>query len=227
MMKKILLAIIITATLFLPNLQAQDNIKYGFKAGLNVSDWGGDAAATITDLVSLTNVFETNPNFGFHVGSFMEIPVGGGLVIEPALLYSQKGIKVKGRLPESLPGIIDLLNVNATITNRAHYIDMPIVAKYYVNEGFNIFAGPQLSYLASNKLNVEAGALGFNVLNQALDINEGFRKLDVAMTAGLGYKLPNGFSLSASYDFGLTSLDDRNSFDVFNRVAKVSVGYMF
>ena len=225
-MKKILFAILITTTLFLPNLQAQE-IKYGFRAGLNVSDWAGDAAATIEDLVSLTDVFETKSNIGFHVGSYLEIPVGERLVIEPALLYSQKGIRVEGRLPEDLPGILDILNVNATVTNRAHYIDMPVIARYYLNEGFNIFGGPQISYLASNKLNVEAGALGFNVLNQALDINEGFRKVDVGLTAGLGYKLPGGVNISASYDFGLTSLDDRSNFDAYNRTAKVSVGYTF
>ena len=225
-MKKILFSILITAILFLPKLQAQD-IKYGFRAGLNVSDWAGDAAATIEDIVSLTDVFDVRSNVGFHVGSYLEIPVGNNWVIEPALLYSQKGISVKGRLPENLPWILEILNIDATVTNRAHYIDMPVIARYYVGEGLNIFGGPQISYLASNKLNIEAGALGFNVLNETLDINEGFRRVDVGLTAGLGYKLASGLNISASYDFGLASLDDQNNFDVYNRVARLSVGYTF
>lgn len=225
-MKKILFATVISTMLFLPKLQAQE-IKYGFRAGLNISDWAGDAAATIEDAVSLTEMFDTRSNTGFHVGSYLEIPVGNRLVIEPALLYSRKGIRVEGRLPENLPGIFDLLNVNATVTNRAHYIDMPLMARFYVGEGLNLFGGPQVSYLISNRLNVEAGALGFNVLNEVLDIDEGFRKFDVGLTAGLGYQFANGLHINASYDFGLTSLDDQNRFDVHNRVAKVSVGYTF
>ena len=225
-MKKILFATLITTLLYLPNLQAQE-IKYGIRAGLNVSDWSGDAAATIENAVSLTVVFETRSNVGFHLGSYFEIPVGDRLIIEPALVYSQKGINLKGRLPENLPGIFDLLNVNATITNKAHYIDLPVIARYNIGHGFNIFGGPQVSYLVSNRLNVEAGALGFNVLNEALDIDEGFRKVDVGLTAGLGYSFPGGVNISAGYDFGLTSLDDRNNFDVYNRVAKISVGYTF
>lgn len=225
-MKKILFTILTITLISLPKLKAQE-IKYGIKGGLNVSDWRGQAAGTITDILNLTNVFETNVKPGFHLGTFLEIPVGDRMTIEPGIYYSQKGIEVEGRLPENLPGIIEVLNVNATITNKAHYIDIPVLAKFYVSEGFNVFAGTQLSYLVDNQLHVKASALGFNVLNRDLDINAGFRKLDVGLVVGAGYKFANGVSLSSSYDFGLTSLDERNNFDVYNQVAKVSVGYTF
>jgi len=96
-----------------------------------------------------------------------------------------------------------------------------------VGEGFHFFVGPQLSYLLSNKVQTEAGALGFKVLNQEWDMKGGFRELDLALTGGIGYRFTSGFNISAGYDYGLNTIDQNGSFDTFNRVAKASIGYTF
>lgn len=161
---------------------------------------------------------------GFHVGGYVTIPVIPGFEIEPGLQYSQKGTKLTGKLP--IDGV-DFLNANLTITNKAEYIDVPVLARVYVGEGFNIFAGPQVSYLVSNKVKAEAGALGFNALNREWDMKSGFRNMDVAVTGGLGYRFTNGFNISAGYDYGLNTIDSNGSFETYNRVIKASLGYTF
>ncbi len=225
-MKKILFTILAITMISVAQLGAQE-VKFGIKGGLNLADWRGQAASTITDVLNLTNVLETQIKPGFHVGSFVNIPVGENVVIEPGLYYSQKGIEVRADLPNNLPGIVEVLNIEGVVRNKAHYIDMPIVVKYFPTQGFNVFAGTQLSYLVENTLNVQASALGFNIVNQDIDINAGFRKFDVALVAGVGYQFANGINIGASYDLGLTSLDERGNFDVFNQVGKISVGYTF
>ncbi len=225
-MKKILFTILAITMISFTKIEAQE-VKFGIKGGLNLADWRGQAASTISDVLNLTNVLETQIKPGFHLGSFVNIPVGNNVIIEPGLYYSQKGIEVRADLPNSLPGIVEILNIEGTVKNKAHYIDMPILVKFFPTEGFNVFAGTQFSYLVENKINVQAGAFGIDVVNRDIDINAGFRKFDVAMVAGLGYQFTNGISINGSFDLGLTSLDDRGNFDAYNQVGKISIGYTF
>lgn len=220
-MKKIVYATFAVVLFFAADVQAQ-NITGGIKAGLNLTDWRGDAKESFTDLLEQGNFAETQMKTGFHAGGYLVIPLGRKFVFEPALLYSQKGMKLTQTLSENT-----FLNVRAEITTQSHYLDLPLIAKYYVVEGFHVFAGPQLSYLIDNEMKAEAGIFGLS-LEEKFDINRGFRKFDVGLTGGLGYQFENGVNLGVSYDHGLTSLDEGSGdLDIFNRAIKFSVGYTF
>ncbi|MFD3001580.1 porin family protein [Pontibacter toksunensis] len=203
----------------------QSKVSFGIRAGVNLADWEGETMQSVQDLVDMSGgSFSQQMRTGFYAGGYVSIPILPGLEIEPGLQYSQKGTVLTGKIPLEQ---VEFLNTNVTITNKAEYLDMPVLAKVYVGEGFHIFAGPQVSYLLSNKVKAEAGALGFKALNQEFDMKSGFREFDVALTGGLGYKFTNGFNVSAGYDYGLNSIDDNGSFDTFNRVVKASVGFTF
>lgn len=203
----------------------QSTVSFGIRAGLNLADWEGETMQSVQDLVDMSGgSVSQQMRTGFHAGGYVSIPILPGFEIEPGLQYSQKGTVLTGKIPLEQ---VEFLNTNVTITNKAEYLDMPVLAKVYVGEGFHIFAGPQVSYLLSNKVKAEAGALGFKALNQEFDMKSGFREFDVAVTGGLGYKFTNGFNVSAGYDYGLNSIDDNGSFDTFNRVVKASVGFTF
>ncbi|PRY07352.1 outer membrane protein with beta-barrel domain [Pontibacter ummariensis] len=205
--------------------KAESPVRFGIRAGASLADWNGETMQSVQDLVELTDGSVTQKmREGFHVGGYVSIPVAPGFEIEPGLQYSQKGMVLQGKIPVEQ---VDFLNTTATITNKAEYLDLPVLAKVYVGEGFHIFAGPQVSYLLSNKVQAEAGALGFKALNQEWDMKSGFREVDFAVTGGLGYRFQNGFNLSAGYDYGLNSIDDNGSFDTYNHVVKASIGYTF
>ena len=200
-------------------------VRFGIRAGLNLADWEGETMQNVQDIVDMTNgSFSQQMRPGFHAGGYVTIPVIPGFEIEPGLQYSQKGSVLTGKIPLEQ---VDFLNTNVTITNKAEYLDLPVLAKVYIGEGFHVFAGPQVSYLLSNKVRTQAGAFGFNALNQEFDMKSGIREFDVAVTGGLGYKFTNGINLSAGYDYGLNSIDDKGSFETYNRVVKASVGYTF
>ena len=224
-MKKLIFTLM--ALLAISTITKAQEVKYGIKAGVNVAQWGGDAKSTIKDIVDLAGVLSTEANVGFHAGPFMNIAVNDQLSFETALLISKKGYKIRGKLTEEDGALLNLLNLNVSVTQDSYYIDLPVVAKYKVTEGLSVFGGPQFSYLVSNELDLKAGILGFNVINTQLDIMQNFRKMDVGLSAGVGYDFENGMNISASYDWGLTSLDKNSNFDAFNRVAKVSIGYTF
>lgn len=220
-MKKIVYTTIGILMFFAASVQAQ-NVNAGIKAGVNLADWGGDAKQSFSDVLELSSIAETQMKTGYHVGGYLSIPVGNRLVIEPALLYSTKGMKVVQTLVGN-----SIFNVKAEITDDAHYLDLPVVAKVFIADGFHLYGGPQLSYLISNKLEAEAGVFGFS-LGEDFKLDRGLRKFDIGLAAGLGYQFQNGINLGAGYDYGLTSLDEgAGNFDVFNRVLKFSVGYTF
>ncbi|MDX5436717.1 MAG: PorT family protein, partial [Pontibacter sp.] len=221
----LLLAVVLGMAVTQANAQQKQPVRIGIKAGVNLAEWQGETINTAQDLMEMTSgALNRQLREVFHVGGVVAIPIVPGFEIEPGLLYSQKGMRLTGKIPMEQ---FDFLNAGVTVTNKSEYIDMPILAKVFIGEGFHIFAGPQFSYLLSNKVQVQAGALGLNALNQEWDIKNGFRELDVAATGGIGYRFASGFNVSAGYDYGLTSVDSKDNFETFNRVIKASIGFTF
>ena len=225
-MKKIFLLIAVVLGFIATKVNAQQQpLRFGIRGGANLAEWQGETVNSVQDLIEFTNgSVSRQMREGFHIGGYLAIPVAPGFEIEPGIQYSQKGMRLIGKIPMEEA---DFLNATVTLTNKADFIDVPVLAKVYIGEGFHIFGGPQVSYLVSNKIQAEAGAFGFNALNQEWDMKSGFREFDVAVTGGVGYRFVNGFNISAGYDYGLSSVDANNNFDTFNRVIKASVGFTF
>ena len=93
--------------------------------------------------------------------------------------------------------------------------------------GFQIFAGPQISYLVNADLRTTAGVLGFNLLNTTLTATNQFNRIDFAVTAGVGYKFSNGVNVTAGYDYGLSKADANQNLKSYNRALKVGIGMSF
>ncbi|MDX5437708.1 MAG: PorT family protein, partial [Pontibacter sp.] len=105
-------------------------LRFGIKAGVNLADWEGETMQSVQDLIDLSaGAASKEMRTGFHVGGYLSIPVAPGFEIEPGLQYSQKGVVLKGKIPLEQ---YDFLNANVTLTNKAEYIDLPVVAKVYV-----------------------------------------------------------------------------------------------
>lgn len=199
--------------------------SFGVKAGVNSSSWKGAATNSLNDLLSATNGYLTSGSrTGFYAGGYAELPIAPGFSVQPGVYYSQKGYQLRGDLAISK---IDMLGAGATATLQSHYIDMPVLLKAEVAHGLQLFAGPQLSYLVKNNLNVRAGALGFDLLNTNIDVTNQFKKVDMSLVGGASYTFDNGFSVEAGYDHGLSRVDKNSNFKSFNRTFKVGVGFRF
>ena len=201
-------------------------VRFGFRAGLNLSDVQGDAVQTFTSLAGYTpdGTITRQMRPGFYAGLYATLPISPSFAIEPGISYSEKGTVLQGKVP--VPAL-DFLNTKLTGTARLAYVDVPVLAKVFITPGFYMYAGPQASFLVSGKARVEAGALGFSAFKQDFDISNQLRKVDFAAVGGLGYQFENGLGLSAGYDYGLTSLDANNRFNAQNRVIKVGLNYSF
>lgn len=190
-MKELLLSVAI-AILGFSGMNAQETY-FGAKAGVNLANVTGDTEGA-------------DMRTAFHVGILSELMFGDKLAIQPEILYSSQGYKVE----EEIMGRKHELNYNYS------YINIPVMAKYYVTEGLNLQAGPQIGFLMSAK-----------ETESDTDIKDSLKSIDFGVNLGLGYKLANGIFFDARYNLGLSNINDLGDNKVHNGVIQISAGYSF
>lgn len=203
---------------------AQSSPSFGIKAGLVNATISGDAANSLSSAIDFTNgAIKQSGRTGFYTGVNVSLPLSNTVSIEPGIYYAQKGYELKGEL--GIKGA-DFIGANAKARLTTHYIDIPVLVKANFG-GLEVFAGPQVSYLANADLRTTAGLLGFNLLNRSTEVTDQFNKLDAGLTGGIGYRFGKGVSINASYDHGLSRIDAGKSMNAYNRAVKVGIGYAF
>ncbi len=110
-------------------------VNFGAKAGVNFSDITGDDVDSFTGRTA------------FHVGVVAEIMISDMFSVQPELLYSAQGSDWE----EDFEG--DTFSGEGPID----YLNIPIMAKYYVVEGLSLEAGPQIGILLSAKYTEDDG----------------------------------------------------------------------
>lgn len=203
---------------------AQTQPSFGIRGGFSSATIKGETMNSLNNLLDFTNgMITTTSHPGFYGGAYVSLPLSEQLTFEPALYYTQKGYEMKGSL--GIKGV-EFLGANAKAQLNTQYIDMPVVLKGNFN-GFQIFGGPQISYLTSANLKSTAGVLGINFLNNKMDVTNNFNRWDAAITGGIGYQFANGLNVTAAYDHGLSKIDANQSFNSYNRSFKIGLGYKF
>ncbi|MEM7552030.1 MAG: porin family protein [Bacteroidota bacterium] len=169
-------------------------IGYSFSASAQLKFGAGIKGGL--NFANINAVGDPDSRTGWHAGAFARLKFTK-FAIQPEVYYSAQGTDD-----------IDL-----------DYINIPILAKFYLVGGLNIFVGPQFGILTS------AEALSLNV-------DDAFNDSDFSLVFGAGIDLPFKLSLDARYVLGLNDINDSNPLsdfsldgDINNRVFQVSVGY--
>jgi len=211
-MKKLLIFTAIVLFGF-TNVNAQEEMQFGVKGGVNFATITGDN----------TDSFESRTCLNF--GLVMELPISDVFSFQPELLYSCQGADYSEDLSEFDISITSKSTNSTDIgTYKIDYLNLPLMAKYYVAEGFSLEAGPQIGFLLSAKVEYDfAGESG------EVDIKDDVKGIDFGVNFGFGYKFDGGLNLGARYNLGLSDANDDPDFDdtYKNSVIQVSVGYFF
>jgi hypothetical protein len=195
-MKKLML-FAAAAVFVLSNVNAQE-VSFGVKAGVNFASIGGDDSDGLDGLTS------------FHVGGVAFIGISEKFAVQPEVVYSAQGAKYSAS--EGYDGKYKL-----------GYINVPVLAKFTLAEGFSIEAGPQIGFLISAK--EEYNSTGDS---GEVDVKDAFKGTDFAAAIGLGYRMESGLNFAARYNLGLANIADASDeVDIKNNVIQVSVGYNF
>lgn len=162
------------------------------------TSWGPKASFNLATITGSDGGAAMKP--GFSAGLFGEYRMTNLFAISPEVVYSMQGVKVK--------------DMDASLVS--HYINIPILAKFYVIKNLSLEVGPQFGFA----LSASAKAAGVSVKMDS----ELYNMFDLSIAAGATYNIQK-FLVSARYNIGMTNFvkDGSNK----NGVLQIGVGYRF
>lgn len=208
-MKKVLLTAAAVMTFGL--MQAQE-VKFGAKVGLNISNVSGD-------------IEESKNKVGFQIGGFAEIKVTDKFSIQPEMLYSTQGTKADQTYADADGSF------NIDLTQKLNYLNIPVMAKYYVDKKFYVEAGPQIGFLLSAEQKAEASGVYFGQPvneTETVDNKSSLNSTDFGVNIGLGYNFSDKVGANLRYTSGLSDVDkDAKDSEIYNSNIGISISYNF
>lgn len=199
--KKLVFAALVCSFMTFTGAQAQEKTAaYGFKGGLNFSNF-------YTDTVDDNNVLT-----GFNAGVYGKFPITNSIAIQPEISYTTKGSEL----------VYNNAIANGTSKFNVNYIEVPVLLVVNLTDNFNIHAGPYAAYMVSGKTTNDSN---FGSTQRELDTDD-FNKLDAGISGGIGVDL-DVMNFGVRYNYGLTKIGKDNSFlssDAKNSVLNVYVG---
>ena len=210
-MKKIILSVLMV-TITTTVVQAQDDtvnervgLQIGVKAGANYSN--------VYDAQG--EEFTADPKLGLAVGAYLGIPLGKYLCIQPEVLFSQKGFKGTGTL----------LGSTYTMTRTSNFLDVPLFLALKPIGMVTIVAGPQFSFLMSQKDTFSNSTI---TIDQEKEFdNENVRKNIMCFVGGIDINLKHiVLGARAGWDFQTNYGDGTSSTPRYkNSWVQATIGY--
>ena len=139
---------------------------------------------------------EGDAKVGLAAGAELGYQLNESFAVTAGAIYSMQGTKYEG------------------VKLNLDYINIPILANYYITKGLAVKAGIQPAF----KVKSEAKA---DVVSVDL---EGFKSFDFSIPVGLSYEVSD-FVIDARYNWGMTKVLE--GFDSKNTVFQFTVGYKF
>lgn len=209
-MKKSILFVAIAIFGF-TNMKAQEFVMFGAKGGANFSTFSGDGVNAWNDPSGRTS---------FHLGLVAEIPMSERFSIQPEVLYSGQGYDIASREDAN------------DVEYQLDYIQVPVIAKFYVFDGLALEAGPQIGFLVNSE--IDANPSSVNDENTISLDEEQFNSVDYGVALGASYKFRGGFFINGRYNIGLNEIyDDSFNNNIFSgsdakhSVIQAGIGFMF
>ena len=195
-MKKLFLAVVammISAATFAQNEVGQLTIQP--KVGVNIAN--------------ITDADDADPRIGLAAGAEFEYGITDNIGLSAGVLYSMQGVKT--------------IIVDDDCTSKLDYLNVPILANFYVAKGFAVKLGVQPGFKLSSKAKVKVS--GASVEVDANDI-EGVnvKSIDLSIPVGVSYQYQN-IVFDARYNWGVTKIVD--DADSKHSVFQITVGYKF
>lgn len=184
------------------------------------------------NLSDVTKYEGSKMKFGIAAGAVAEYGVSEKFGVSLGLIYSQQGCKVKGvgydgggddyydyydyyDYDYGYIAYEEVYVAGGKEKLKLDYLNIPILAQYYIFDGFAIKAGVQPSVLLSAKYGSHS-------------IKDDCNKFAVDIPVGLSYEYKN-IVLDARYNIGLTKIQKKNAGNKKsnNSVFEFTLGYKF
>ena len=217
-MKKLFLVTAMTVAAL--SVSAQSKVKPGTwsiqpKAGVTITSVTGldDFDGLINDVAVQS---ESQVNVGATIGAEAEYQINDRFSVAAGVGYIMQGkqwddYKISGKEIKDLK--IDL-----------GYINVPIVANYYIFKGLAVKAGVQFAFMTNAKYTYTVET-GNTETTQDIDIKDNCKTFDFSIPVGVSYEFDNHIVIDARYNIGVTKVFEGST--NHNSVLLATVGYKF
>jgi hypothetical protein len=208
-MKKIVCLLTACALALSISFSANAQVKFGVKGGLNMTNLTGGLVS------DATNIFKSYT--GFNAGVALHVGLPFGFAIQPEVLYTQSGSKIK-MLPEGgfFDDLLEDLNTRFVVGN----IQIPIGIQWGVELGpvrpyvqVVPYIGFPVSFSFKSELTEEV---------EKID-RENFKSLDYGVGAGIGIDVWK-LQVSARYNWSLGKLYTEQDPTIFDQMLEKGKG---
>ena len=169
-------------------------------ASMNAQNEVGQISIAPTVGLNISNVTDwndTKSKAGLAVGAVAEYGVAEKVGVSAGLMFSMQGCGWKGYDDKT----------------KLNYLNIPILANYYVYKGLAVKAGVQPGILLSAKEGDK-------------DIKDDVKGFDLSIPVGASYEYQN-FVLDARYNIGVTKANKNGDKSNKNSVFQITLGYKF
>ncbi len=158
---------------------AFSQFNLGIKGGANITKIDGRS-------------FKDEFSYGYHLGGFAEIGLGGRISLQPEVLFNQ----YETRVDSSFRNIYqDALDFSDDRKVKLNYLSVPLLLNYKLGSALSLQAGPQFGILLDQDKNlIENG-------------KEAFSKGDFSLLGGASLNISK-FRITGRYMVGLNNIND-------------------
>ena len=193
-MKKFFLMAVMAVACLTANAQ---NARHS-EGSITLQPMIGIAAGTLSGTYSDFEISSKDPRAGLTIGAEAEYYTKTPwLSVSAALMYTQQGWETKAN--------------GKTYTQKLDYINIPVLANFYVAKGFALKIGLQPGFLVS------------------ADDKSSFESFNLSLPIGLSYEFKNGITLDLRGTPGLTAVNKNSNSDwkLRSDCSTLTIGYKF
>ncbi len=178
-MKTKLISLILA--LFIFSISFSQGLTFGIKGGVSINKLSGKS-------------FKEEFSYGYHVGAFATLGMGGKLSLQPEVLFNQINIDTASNYSAVSP------NFNRVKNIQLKYLSIPILINYNLSNLFALQVGPQFGILIDQNKNITQNG------------QDAFKKGDLSMVGGLQLKLLK-FRVYGRYVIGVNDISNVSNSD--------------
>jgi hypothetical protein len=186
------------------------DMSFGVKGGVNFATINGD------------NIESPDSRTSFHAGVFAEFPIAEIFSIQVEALYSGQGAEYDQQFSITNPITGEVTNVEQNVELQLDYINVPVLAKFYITEGFSLEAGPQFSFLVNDEWDTNPTADEGDSPSQ---FRQNANTFEFGVSGGLTFQTNVGLFATARYNQGISDIAD--DVKINNSVFQLGLGYKF
>lgn len=216
-MKKLFFTVLVIG--LISSNSSSQNISYGASGGINIGNVTG-------------NYFDQfDARLGVNIQAFADFMLTKKFSLSPGV-----GFTAQGGVGRETDAEGDRYKADMAL----NYVNVPILAKYYLIKGLAVEVGPQFGFLVDGKIKTQYDTQSDEVKTSEFDARDYLETMDVSLNLGASYVFAKRMFVMARYNMGLSDIDESinqlvddfetgvsNNFDFKNTGFTVALGYRF